>query len=601
MLNQYQPLFLKYRPQAINELVGQNQVTVTLTNAIKYSRISHAYLFTGPRGTGKTSTARIFAKSLNCEHGPTASPCQNCTSCLEIKQGISPAVFEIDAASNNSVDDARLLIERAPLSACGGRFKLYIIDECHMLTKEAFNALLKTIEEPPANVIFILATTEEHKVPATIVSRCQKLIFRLIDEQAMGLHLNKVAQQENITVEPEAITAIARRANGGLRDALNLFDQVSLLGADGQTVSTEDVLLLAGALPEDILIAMSRHILSKQGKETLLLVQELLIQGREANLIAAELAKHMLNIAKARHMSEAAGGSAQLTTYQKALLELSLLVNDHELVQMIEELDRLEIACRRSTQPVMNLEIGLLSLCHRLDIIELSSIQSRLAKLENGQQHEAVPQPAAQKAEQTGLEKKIKPIKDTKLSNDSSEPELVEKALPKTQQPIPDKIENQPSETSSTDIDILWQNILAELQRRHLPTFSLVSTHAFPVSLTEGTLTIGVLVENFQKMLENKIEYIKTAATACNLKPDLNIRVKLTANGENTRSTVQKAENLDTDAGFAALHLTRSTNKEESSGGKKANAAPLDKHDQTAVKEAYRLFEGPGSRFIAPN
>ena len=176
MLSQYQPLFLKYRPQAISELVGQQQIAVTLTNAIKYERVSHAYLFTGPRGTGKTSAARIFAKSLNCELGPTAEPCQKCTSCVEIKQGISPSVFEIDAASNNSVDDARLLIERAPLSACGGRFKLYIIDECHMLTKEAFNALLKTIEEPPANVIFILATTEEHKVLPTIVSRCQKLI-----------------------------------------------------------------------------------------------------------------------------------------------------------------------------------------------------------------------------------------------------------------------------------------------------------------------------------------------------------------------------------------------------------------------------------------
>ncbi len=187
MSDQYQPLFLKYRPQALAELVGQNQVLVTLTNAIKFNRISHAYLFTGPRGTGKTSTARIFAKSLNCQHGPTVNPCQTCTACLEIKQGISPAVFEIDAASNNSVDDARLLIERAPLSACGGQYKFYIIDECHMLSKEAFNALLKTIEEPPAKVIFVLATTEEYKVPPTIVSRCQKLIFRLIGEEAHGL------------------------------------------------------------------------------------------------------------------------------------------------------------------------------------------------------------------------------------------------------------------------------------------------------------------------------------------------------------------------------------------------------------------------------
>jgi DNA polymerase III subunit gamma/tau len=170
-LSTYKPLYLKYRPQALGQLVGQTSAVRTLTNAIENNRLSHAYLFTGPRGTGKTSTARILAKSLNCENGPTAAPCQTCTQCLEIKEGVSPAVFELDAASNNSVDDARTLIERAPLVAVGGRFKLYIIDECHMLTKEAFNALLKTLEEPPSNVVFVLATTEEHKVPQTIVSR----------------------------------------------------------------------------------------------------------------------------------------------------------------------------------------------------------------------------------------------------------------------------------------------------------------------------------------------------------------------------------------------------------------------------------------------
>src|ERR1700721_4607517 len=220
MLSQYQLLFLKYRPQAISELVGQQHISATLTNAIKYNRITHAYLFTGPRGTGKTSASRIFAKSLNCELGPTAEPCQKCISCIEIKQGISPSVFEIDAASNNSVDDARLLIERAPLSACGGRFKLYIIDECYMLTKEAFNSLLKNIEKPPPKVIFILATTEEHKVLPTIVSRCQKLMFRLINDQAMLGQLEAIAIKENILIEKDALTALVVRANGGLRDAL---------------------------------------------------------------------------------------------------------------------------------------------------------------------------------------------------------------------------------------------------------------------------------------------------------------------------------------------------------------------------------------------
>ncbi|HEY9718130.1 MAG TPA: DNA polymerase III subunit gamma/tau, partial [Trichormus sp.] len=173
MAEAYQPLYLKYRPQSLADLVGQSSVAQSLKNAIEHNRIAHAYLFTGPRGCGKTSSARILAKSINCDLGKTATPCLKCTSCDEVRIGNSPSVIEIDAASNNSVDDARLLIERAPLVAQNGKNKLYIIDECHMLTTGAFNALLKTIEEPPPHVIFILATTEEHKVPHTIMSRCQ--------------------------------------------------------------------------------------------------------------------------------------------------------------------------------------------------------------------------------------------------------------------------------------------------------------------------------------------------------------------------------------------------------------------------------------------
>ena len=276
--------------------------------------------------------------------------CQTCTACLEIKQGISPAVFEIDAASNNSVDDARLLIERAPLSACGGRYKFYIIDECHMLSKEAFNALLKTIEEPPANVIFVLATTEEYKVPATIVSRCQKLIFRLIGEEVMASHLTKIAEKENMLIEPAAITTIARRANGGLRDALSLLDQVSLLGEDGQTVSTQDVLLLAGALSEDNLLSISEQILKEEGGNTLSLLRNLLAEGREAHLIAGELAKHMLNMAKASYTSTAASENSKSDKneldnivgsikYKTELIEQAKFIERGQLIQMIEELD----------------------------------------------------------------------------------------------------------------------------------------------------------------------------------------------------------------------------------------------------------------------
>jgi len=390
LLQSYQPLYLKYRPQALGELVGQHSVSQTLTNAIDHERIAHAYLFTGPRGCGKTSSARILAKSLNCEQGPTAKPCLQCTSCIEVKECRSPAVFEIDAASNNSVDDARLLIERAPLVAQSGRFKIYIIDECHMLTKEAFNALLKTIEEPPPNVIFILATTEEHKVPATIVSRCQRLMFHLVSQQELCKHLRNVAQQESIEIEDTAIELVARRSGGGLRDALGLLDQASLMGSAGKPVSVHDLLSLLGAVHEDKLLEISAGIRDRNGGGVLQAAHALLMQGREAPVLVLELAKHFLNLTKACYIKTTgnldAEGLSDLILgspgYINGLIEQAKDFDRSELAMMVEYLDKLEQTCRRSTQPMLNLEMGLLSLCHRHDITLVKDLVKRVAELE---------------------------------------------------------------------------------------------------------------------------------------------------------------------------------------------------------------------------
>ncbi len=390
-LKGHEPLYLKYRPQQLADLVGQPAVVRTLTNAIAHDRLSHAYLFTGPRGTGKTSTARILAKSLNCEKGPTATPCLKCTQCHEIRLGTSPAVFEIDAASNNSVDDARVLIERAPLVAVGGRFKLYIIDECHMLTKEAFNALLKTIEEPPPQVVFVLATTEEHKVPPTIVSRCQRLMFRLVSQEDLSKHLRDIAAKEKIEIEEEPIKVIARRSGGGLRDALGLLDQSSLLAAPGKPVNLNDLLLLMGALQEDVLLEISDWILQRQGERVLSGVSRLLMEGREPSQLAMELARHFLNLMKASYVLEPPAGADDMVgqliigspDYIAGLREQAGSFDRSELSQMVEQLNRLEQTCRRTTQPALHLEIGLLSLCHRHDMVIVRQIDERLGELED--------------------------------------------------------------------------------------------------------------------------------------------------------------------------------------------------------------------------
>jgi len=385
----YLPLYLKHRPQSLGDLVGQKSVVKTLTNAIENKRIAHAYLFTGPRGTGKTSSARILAKSLNCENGPTVTPCLECASCVSIKESSCPSVFEIDAASNNSVDDARMLIERAPLVAQGGRNKLYIVDECHMLTKEAFNALLKTIEEPPPNVIFILATTEEHKVPPTILSRCQRLMFRLVNHDELAEHLASVAQKENIEIQKDALELITRKSGGGLRDALGLLDQAALLARPGEPVSQKDLLVLLGALDEDVLLKLSNGILERNGKEVLDGITGLVMQGREPALIAQEMAKHFLNLTKASYVSKDSNPSDATRfilgsqTYIDGLIAQAALFERAELTQMVEQLDNLEQALKRATQPSMTLEIALLSLCHRHDIANVKELQQKLAQLED--------------------------------------------------------------------------------------------------------------------------------------------------------------------------------------------------------------------------
>ncbi|NJO19112.1 MAG: DNA polymerase III subunit gamma/tau, partial [Spirulinaceae cyanobacterium RM2_2_10] len=223
----YHPLHHKYRPQTFAQLVGQAAIAATLTNAIASRRIAPAYLFTGPRGTGKTSSARILAKSLNCQRSeaPTAEPCGQCESCRAIANGSSLDVIEIDAASNTGVDNIRDLIERAQFAPVSSRYKVYVIDECHMLSTAAFNALLKTIEEPPPRVVFVLATTDPQRVLPTIISRCQRFDYRRIPLAAMVAHLRAIAQQESINIDPTALTLVAQIANGGLRDAESLLDQ----------------------------------------------------------------------------------------------------------------------------------------------------------------------------------------------------------------------------------------------------------------------------------------------------------------------------------------------------------------------------------------
>jgi DNA polymerase III subunit gamma/tau len=292
----HQVLALKWRPKAFDEVVGQATVTQTLKNAIRAGRLGHAFLFSGPRGVGKTTTARILAKALNCaeSEAPTTEPCHNCAPCREVAAGNCLDVQEIDGASNNGVEHVRELRESARYNPARDRFKVWIIDEVHMLTGPAFNALLKTLEEPPPRVKFIFATTEPHKLPDTILSRCQQHDFRLIPARVLQSHLRMVSEAEKIRVSDESLARIARAAEGSARDALSLFDQV--LSFSGSEVRDEDVAPLLGVVDRELLLAASRGVLEQDSLALLDLVEKLSEYGADSRNFVRELILHFREI-----------------------------------------------------------------------------------------------------------------------------------------------------------------------------------------------------------------------------------------------------------------------------------------------------------------
>ncbi len=384
----YIPLYRKYRPQQFADLVGQEAISQTLGNAINLNKVAHAYLFCGPRGTGKTSTARIFAKSLNCEQGPTVSPCLQCASCMGISQGNALDVIEFDAASNNGVNDARELIENCQYSSMTGRFKVYIIDEVHMLTNQAFNALLKTLEEPPANVIFIFATTEAHKVLPTIISRCQRFDFNRITTENIVSRLRYIATEESIAIDDEAVLMIARHARGGLRDAVGLLDQVSVLSRAQQdkVVGRKDVALFIGTLEEDLLLRLSKAIAERQAADLLNQLSELLNRGIEPIQLLKDLTIHFRNLL----LVQAAGRNADPDLlslppdyYQHLSEQVVLFPDAEEIPQIIGRLASVERNVRHSSQPQLWLEVGLIELAYRYEIQLVKDLSERVSQLES--------------------------------------------------------------------------------------------------------------------------------------------------------------------------------------------------------------------------
>jgi DNA polymerase-3 subunit gamma/tau len=375
----YQVLARKWRPQTFEEVVGQEPITRTLQNALTAGRVAHAFLFSGPRGVGKTSVARILAKALNCEAGPTPHPDNTCQMCQEITNGSSLDVLEIDGASNRGIDEVRDLREKIKYLPAQGKYKVYIIDEVHMLTKEAFNALLKTLEEPPAHAVFVLATTEPHKVPVTIMSRCQRYDFRRIPTGVIQAHLAKLADQEGWHIDPEGLALVARAAEGGLRDAQGFLDQVVTFGGDG--VNATEIAHILGVTDRGALLGALKAIIHRNGPDLLGLIEALYTQGQDLGRFYQDLILYARHLLVAGLHPEARHLAAVADTEWDELCHLARQTPAIHLHNLMSVLLQGEEELKRSPQPRLALEVLLLRVIHLEPILPLAEWQARLEAL----------------------------------------------------------------------------------------------------------------------------------------------------------------------------------------------------------------------------
>ena len=370
----------KWRPKTFDEVIGQSHIITTLKNAIEKNRVAHAYLFSGPRGSGKTTTARLLAKALNCEKGPAINPCNKCISCTEINAGRSLDIIEIDAASNRGIDDVRALREGVKFSPQYGKYKVYIIDEVHMLTPEAFNALLKTLEEPPAHVKFVFATTAVHKVLPTILSRCQRFDFKRIPQKDIISKLEKIIKTEKIKAEEGALIAIARTASGSMRDAESMLDQISSF--TNGNILLESVNSVLGLLPYDVLVEFTENIIKKDTASALKLINRIASEGKDSYQFLINLIEYFRNILIAKQKQN----TEKLMDAPADIIELiskqAGAFTTEDILYVLYSLINTQSSIRYSPSVKISLEMLAVKLTRKESIVSLAEILKRIATLE---------------------------------------------------------------------------------------------------------------------------------------------------------------------------------------------------------------------------
>ncbi|MCD6452090.1 MAG: DNA polymerase III subunit gamma/tau [Acidobacteria bacterium] len=474
----YLVLARRLRPQNFDEIVGQEVIVRSLKNAILSGRIPHALLFSGIRGVGKTTTARVFAKALNCVEGPTVTPCGKCPSCKEIALGNSIDVYEIDGASNRGIDEIRELRENVKYSPARDRFKIYIIDEVHMLTPEAFNALLKTLEEPPSHVVFILATTNYHKVPPTIISRCQHYEFQRIPHRLIVSQLKKIASGEKVKISEAGLNTIATAASGSLRDAQSILEQ--LISFAGESVSDEDITAVLGIVPAEALLSISEAILREDASLLIKTVDDLLNRGYDVQELISELISLFRHLMVAKLVKEA---KELIPLPDKELRRIEIQSKEfslEDILRILNQLANAEQLTRWSTQPRYLLEAVLIRSLRLRKLVPLEEVLSSLSS--GGVSSAESPSGRGEKGPSLKMEEEAPPYEEKEGD-----------------------IEKEADEESPEVADERVKTLLSRLRRERLPLFSMLVNNGVELGV-EG----DDLVVNYPKGKEPVIDILKT-------------------------------------------------------------------------------------------